>query len=143
MPEPFASTHRRAAILRWVRRLHAWIGVCGAGFGLLFGVTGFLMNHRAVLKIEAGHTEERKVQVELPQPLASIEHLAADLGQRLGFTPAQLKWRVQAPRPAKFAGQPVTAAEQWVVSLNGHAHFARATYTPGNRSVDLELRDAN
>jgi hypothetical protein len=30
-----------------------------------------------------------------------------------------------------------------MVLVSGHAHFARATYQPGNRTVDLERSDAN
>lgn len=140
-----SATDRRggAGFLRTLRRLHAWIGVSGAAFGLLFGTTGFIMNHRSVMKFEVGHTEERKVHVELAQPPATIEALALELGQRFGYHPSQLKWRVQAPRPARFGGAPVTAAEQWVVMLSGHAHFARASYIPGNRTVEMEQNDSN
>jgi hypothetical protein len=137
-PEP-----RRITWLGTLRRFHARVGLAGATFGLLFGATGFLMNHRSVMKIEAGHSSERKVQVQLLQPFATVEALATDLGQRLGYRPSQLRWRIQAPRPVRFGGTPVTAAEQWVVMLNGHAHFARATYIPGNLTVELEQHDAN
>jgi hypothetical protein len=56
---------------------------------------------------------------------------------------SRMRWRVQAPRPARFGGQQVTAAPQWMVTVGGHAHFARANYLPGNRTVDLERSDAN
>lgn len=137
------SESRRAAFLRNLRRFHAWVGLTGASFGLLFGVTGFLMSHRAVMKIEAGQVEARKVQIELEQAPATIEALADALSAKFGVPLSRMRWRVQAPKAARFGGQQVTAAPQWTVTVGGHAHFARATYLPGNRTVDLERSDAN
>jgi hypothetical protein len=134
---------RRGDFLRNLRRFHAWVGLSGAAFGLLFGLTGFLQNHRAVMKIEAGQVEEHKVQIQLDQPPATIEALAGTLASRFGVPLSRVRWRVLPPRPARFGGQEVKAAEQWMVMVTGHAHFARATYLPGNRTVDLERGDAN
>lgn len=142
MTEP-RSEPRKGAFLRNLRRFHAWVGLSGAIFGLMFGVTGFLMSHRAVMKIEAGQVEEHKVQIELDHPPATIEELAATLATKFGVPMARIRWRIQAPRAARFGGQPVTASPQWLVTVNGHAHFARASYLPGNRTVDLERSDAN
>ena len=143
-PNTAATYDRRGThFLKTLRRIHARVGLSIAAFALMFGTTGFIMNHRSVMKFEVGHTEEKRVQVELAQPPTTIEALAQDLGQRFGYAPNQLKWRVQAPRPAKFAGAPVTAAPQWVVAMSGHAHFARATYVPGNRTVELEQNTSN
>ncbi len=135
---------RRAAFLRTLRRLHAWTGLAGAGLGLLFGVTGFLMNHRAVLRIEAGEITERRVNVELEGPTpASPEELGKRLAARFSIPEARVRTRVQAPRNGKVSGQPVKAAEQWTVAFQGHRRFAQAAYVPGNRSVDVELKEAD
>ena len=134
---------RKARFLRALRKLHAWLGLSGAAFGLLFGFTGILMNHRAVMKLDVGRTEERKVQVELPGPAPTPEALAETLRQRLGWDPARVRARVQAGRPARFQGRDVQASEVWTVTYGGHAHAAKATYLPGNRTAELELRDAN
>jgi hypothetical protein len=58
----------RAHFLRWLRRVHGWIGLWGAVLGLLFGVTGFLLNHRAVMKIPALQMEQSHFELELPNP---------------------------------------------------------------------------
>jgi hypothetical protein len=135
---------RRAAFLRAVRRLHAWTGLTGAAFGLLFGVTGFLMNHRAVLKIEAGEITERRVSVELEgPPPPSPEALGKLLAARFGVPESRVRTRIQAPRNGRVGGQPVKAAEQWTVAFLGHRRFAQAAYVPGNRSVDVELKEAD
>ncbi|HJW72453.1 MAG TPA: PepSY-associated TM helix domain-containing protein [Geothrix sp.] len=138
LPEP-----RRGAFLRNLRRFHAWVGLSGAAFGLLFGLTGFLMSHRSVMKIEAGQVDEHKVQIELDHPPATIEELAGNLASRFQVPLSRVHCRIQAPRPARFGGQELKVAPQWVVMVSGHAHFARATYLPGNRTLDLERDDAN
>lgn len=135
---------RRAHFLRTLRRLHAWTGLAGAGLGLLFGVTGFLMNHRAVLKIEAGEITERRVSVELGgQPPVSPEVLGKMLAMRFGVPEARVRTRIQAPRIGKVGGQPLKATEQWTVAFLGHRRFAQAAYVPGNHSVEVELKEAD
>lgn len=134
---------RAARILRWIRKLHAWIGLGGAAFGLLFGLTGFLLNHRGMLKIEAGQLQERKVSVELPVTPASPEALARELAARFNVPMARVKWLTKAGKAGRIGGTSLQTAEQWTVAFMGHAHFALATYTPGNRTVELEQKDAN
>lgn len=128
----------RASFLQTLRKLHAWIGLSGSAFGLLFGFTGFLMNHRAVMKIDAGKAEAQSVQVELAQPPASIDALAQDLASRYGYPMSRVRTRIQAAKPARFGGAQVVNAEQWTVTLAGHSRFIRAAYIPGNRVVQLE-----
>ncbi|HJV21305.1 MAG TPA: PepSY-associated TM helix domain-containing protein [Holophagaceae bacterium] len=134
---------RAARLLRTIRKLHAWIGLSGAAFGLLFGLTGFLLNHRGMLKIEGGQIQERKVVVELGAPPASPEALARDLAARFNVPMARVKWLVKAGKAGRIGGTSLQTAEQWSVAFMGHAHFALATYTPGNRTVELEQKDAN
>jgi len=144
MNDTLRGPGRRAAFLRTLRRLHAWTGLTGAGLGLLFGVTGFLMNHRAVLKIDAGEITERRVTVELVgPPPASPEALGKRLAAHFGIPEARVRTRIQAPRNGKVSGQPLKAAEQWTVAFLGHRRFAQAAYVPGNRSVDVELKEAD
>lgn len=134
---------RKTAFLRLLRTCHAWVGLGGAVFGLLFGVTGFLLNHRGVMKIEAGQISERKVMVEFPEAPASPEALAQALAARFNVPMGRVKWLIKAGKPGRMGGAPVKVADQWTVSFLGHAHFALATYTPGNRTVELEQKDAN
>ena len=132
-----------SSLLLLVRRSHAWVGVTGAVFGLLFGITGILQNHRAVMKIGLGRVEERKVRVELDTPAASPEALLQDLRSRLGWDPARSAVQIQAPRNAQFQGAEIRNPPLWILTYRGHRHFAKASYSPGNRSVDLEQKDAD
>ncbi len=134
---------RKTAFLRTLRKLHAWIGLSGAVFGLLFGITGFLLNHRGVMKIESGQITERKVIVEFTEAPTTPEALARALAERFQVPMARVKWLTKAGKPGRLGGTAVKTADQWTVAFFGHAHFALATYTPGNRTVELEQKDAS
>lgn len=137
------DTPRTATFLRTLRRCHAWIGVTGATFGLLFGITGFLQNHRSVMKIQAGHAEESKVTVDLGEAPPTLEALAQTLGGKMGWEPGRVRTRLQPGRPARIGGAEVQAAPKWIVMYPGHAHGARAVTSPGNRTVEVELERGN
>ena len=47
---------RRAIFLTWLRKIHLYVGLWGAVLGLLFGATGLILNHRAILKIPVEKT---------------------------------------------------------------------------------------
>jgi uncharacterized protein len=53
---------------RLMRQLHLWIGAWGAIAAILFGVSGFMQNHRAVLKLPQGDsTEVSQVELAIPE----------------------------------------------------------------------------
>lgn len=91
---------RRMHRHRFIRKLHLWIGAWGAVAAVLFGVTGFLQNHRGVLRIPQGNsTEVSRVQVAVPEDaraspealkdwLSNSQHLQLDV-QRGGPGGAQ------------------------------------------------------
>ena len=45
---------QRPAMLMTLKRVHAWTGFWGAALFLLMGTSGVLLNHRAILPIDAG-----------------------------------------------------------------------------------------
>jgi hypothetical protein len=53
---------------RLMRQLHLWIGAWGAIAAILFGVTGFMQNHRGVMKLPQGDsTEVSRVELAVPE----------------------------------------------------------------------------
>lgn len=52
---------------RVVRQLHLWIGAWGAMAAILFGISGFMQNHRGIMKLPQGDTTEVS-SVELAMP---------------------------------------------------------------------------
>src|SRR5437667_11970407 len=58
--------NRRLAFVRWVRRTHGWFGLWGALLGLMTGVSGVWLNHRAVMKLPLPDQQQSSRQVALP-----------------------------------------------------------------------------
>jgi hypothetical protein len=53
---------------RLVRQLHLWIGAWGAIAAILFGISGFVQNHRGIMKLPQGDTTEvSSVEMEVPE----------------------------------------------------------------------------
>jgi hypothetical protein len=135
---------RRAIFLTWLRKTHLYVGLWGAVLGLLFGVTGFLLNHRAIMKIPVEKTVQKTVQVTLPERnFANPGELSAWLQQELNFVPAAPA--VVKSQPAKtviWADREVQQPERWTVTLTRPERGVTAEYFVGNRFVKLDQVDA-
>lgn len=134
---------RRINLLKWLRRTHAWVGLWGAALGLLFGGTGILLNHRAVMKIPAGQNVETQTQIALDAPPPSPQALAQLLGERLGYPVDRIKTRKEGAREVLWSGQAVLQPERWSVSFDSPGRFARGEYWVGNRTVSVKLFEAD
>ncbi len=138
------SRSRRAVFLTWLRKTHLYVGLWGAALGLLFGMTGILMNHRSIMKIPVEKTVQKTAQLPLPeQPFTSPEEMSAWLQKELKFTSAQA---VQAKsQPAKkivWGDRDVLQPERWSVNLNSPERGVNAEYFVGNRFVKVDNIDA-
>lgn len=143
-PAVKAGRSRRARLLGWLRKIHLYVGLWGALLGLLFGVTGILLNHRAILKIPIEKSIQKTVQ--LPVPAASWggpDELAAWLAGELGFPPGQVtQVKAQPARTVVWGEREVAQPERWSVSLQSPQRGVSAEYFVGNRFVKLEQLDA-
>ncbi len=133
---------RAAALLRVLRVWHGRIGFAGALLGLLFGATGFLLNHRMAMRIAPGPIEETHAQIRLDSDPASPEAFAAELAKRLGRSAEAAQWRVMAGRPARMEGAPVEVAETWAVQLPSHGSWVQSSYVPGSRVAEVTVQKA-
>lgn len=132
---------KRINILKWLRRTHAWVGLWGAVLGLLFGVTGILLNHRAVMKIEAGKNIETQTQIVLDAQPESPQALADLLATRFSYPPEQVRARKEGARSVIWNGRTVRQPERWSISFDAPDRFARAEYWAGNNSVSVKSFD--
>jgi len=74
--DPVVATHeerrkrsRRATFIKWLRKVHGWVGLWGAALGLLFGTTGFVLNHRGQpLHVSSGAPQVETMQLKMPNP---------------------------------------------------------------------------
>lgn len=134
---------RRTAFLCWLRRAHGWLGLWGALVGLLFGATGIVMNHRAILPIPAKKIEQTSAQIPLGQPPQSAQALAAVLQVRLGFEGKPPRLKVEPAKIVYWNERPVMQPELWQVWFEAPQRYARAEYYVGNRFASVETFDPN
>lgn len=144
---PAQRSHRRSVLfLRWLRRIHLWVGLWGAALGLLFGVTGFLMNHRAVLKIPVEKMVPSQAQLPLPAdgpvPFDSADAMADWVRRELSLGEAHGRVRAEPPRPVAWGDKRLQQPARWSVDFATVTRQVRAEYWVGNRSVKVETQDA-
>jgi hypothetical protein len=136
---------RRAIFLTWLRKIHLYVGLWGAVFGLLFGMTGILLNHRAIMKIPVEKTVQKTVQVALPSATAfsSPAELSAWLQQELQFKPvAPPIIKSQPPQKVVWGDRETMQPERWTINLHRPGGGINAEYFVGNRFVKLDKLDA-
>ncbi len=142
--QPQRRRSRRAVFLTWLRKIHLYVGLWGALLGLLFGASGIMMNHRAILKLPVEKTVQRTVQMPLPdQGFRTPQALRDWLRAALKFEPvAPAVIKVQPSGPVQWGERPVWQPERWTINLNRPQGAVNAEYFVGNRFVKLDLVDA-
>lgn len=135
---------RRAVLLTWLRKIHLYVGLWGAILGLLFGATGILLNHRAIMKIPVEKSVQKTVQLALPeQKPTTPEELSAWLQKELRFAPEQVvQIKAQPSKTVVWADREIVQPERWSVSLQMPQRGVTAEYFTGNRFVKLDHTDA-
>jgi len=163
--------NHRATLVRWLRKTHGWFGLWGAAMGLIFGVSGIWLNHRAVLKLPVAQ-QRTNTQIALPDPVpATPEAMGSWLQQTLNIPEPASRVRVEkakpvawAERPAKGEGKgenhdghkeekaadaprepaakPLMQPEQWTFNFGSATSQLQAEYWAGNRSVAIRQTDS-
>jgi hypothetical protein len=142
--QPPPQPSRRAIIVKWLRKTHGWIGLWGAVLGLLFGSTGILLNHRAVLRIPAAQAQENTVQVPLPRPApGSPQALAAWLKRSLRLEPEPGRIKADPARPVAWGDTAVIQPARWSASFTSPSGNVQAEYWVGNNYVTVKRTDNN
>ena len=151
---------QRGRTLRLLRKIHGWLGLWGAVLGLLFGTTGFLLNHRAVMKIPAAQMEESEIQLSVPQPYPqNAKAFTAFVQQALDIQhdPLQRKprkgekdkgaqgavMREKGEHDARFMGRDMSQPAKWEVEFRMPQMRIRAEYIAGNQFATIHREDAN
>jgi len=135
---------RSAIAIQWLRRMHVWIGLWGAVLGLLFGATGILLNHRAILKIPAAQVQENTVQVPVPVPApANPQALAAWMKGALKLDGDPVRVQGEAARPVAWGDRAVVQPARWSASFTSPSDSVQAEYWVGNSYVTLTRSSNN
>ncbi|WBL65797.1 PepSY-associated TM helix domain-containing protein [Thauera sp. WB-2] len=140
--------HRRPPTSRgnsqkWLRRIHAWCGLALAAMMLLFAVTGFLLNHRAVMKIPALDRTEithlLPVEPTTPDPAA----LAAGLAPALGVSPEAFKARIEPARTVLWADGELRQPERWLLRADTPSETVQVEHWVGSRQAEVKRTKPN
>lgn len=145
MPRPGAAAQaqqRRAAFLRWLRKTHGWLGLWAAVFGFLFGVTGIVLAHRAVLKLPVSKGEQRVVQYRLETLPAQPDELAAQVAREFGFEGRAPRIVKEPARAVSWNSVGLTQPERWELHFAHPTRGAKVEYFVGNGFARVEKFDA-
>lgn len=142
--QPRITTMGRPATLAWLRKLHGWLGLWGAVFGLLFGVTGFLLNHRAIMRIPAGQSQETTLQLAVPEPPpANARAMAEWLRGELPVGNLKPRIRTEPGRAITWGDRTSEQPTKWSISFGAVRWNLQAEYLAGNRFVSVRRNDHN
>jgi len=143
-PELLIRKPKRIQWLKWLRRTHAWVGLWGAALGLLFGISGILLNHRMVMKIPAVKMEQSQIELALPTPLpADAKALALWLQAQLSIDREPNKISAEPAKTVTWSGQNIQQPGQWRVDFQSPQQSVSAEYWVGNTYVSVKRQDAN
>jgi uncharacterized protein len=131
---------RRVTFVKWLRKVHGWLGLWGAALGLLFGTTGFLLNHRGgPLRVSTGEPEVSTVQVPLPQPVPETpREMAKWLRQELKLQGKPGRVQNEPAHPVAWGERRMIQPEHWQISFASPRENTSAEYWVGNDFVTVK-----
>jgi hypothetical protein len=142
IPNERAKRSRRATFIKWLRKVHGWVGLWGAAIGLLFGVTGFVMNHRGQpLHVSPGAPQVETLQLKMPNPAPEtprefVKWLRAqselDLPSKMG------RMQKEPERPVAWGDRKTVQPEHWQLMFVSPRENVSAEYWVGNDYATLK-----
>lgn len=134
----------RARFLRWLRNMHGWIGLWGATLGLLFGLTGFLLNHRTVMKIPALQMEQHQFEFALAadKPQTAAQFVAL-MQREFGIRQPASKIHDEPAKPIAWGSRQLVQPQFWKAEFHLPQSSLIAEYWVGNQYVSIKQQDVN
>jgi uncharacterized protein len=131
---------RRATFVKWLRKVHGWVGLWGAALGLLFGVTGFFLNHRGgPLHVSTGEPQVAMMQVPVPQPAPQTpRELAKWLKHELKINGNPGRMQKEPAHPVAWGEHSVVQPEHWQIMFASPRENTSAEYWVGNGFVTVK-----
>lgn len=143
-----AQAARRNRTHRIVRQLHLWIGAWGALAAILFGFSGFVQNHRGVLKLPQGEsTEISRTEFDVPDAARASPEALRDWLRDVQRIPID-SVRTQQGGPGEGRGQPAGSGEsggasrtrpsaRWMFSGGNARSTWSADYAAGSATIQV------
>jgi uncharacterized protein len=134
---------RRGTFIKWLRKVHGWVGLWGAVLGLLFGSTGFLLNHRGgPLRISTGEPQVSQIQMPLPADgLKSPNELGKWLKAELKLDGKFARAKRELAHVVGWGDQKTMQPELWTVAMASPKGSVSAEYWVGNGFVSVKRTD--
>ncbi|GCB05306.1 PepSY-associated TM helix domain-containing protein [Ralstonia sp. SET104] len=130
--------NRRATVVRWLRKTHGWFGLWGAVMGLIFGVSGIWLNHRAVMKLPVAQQKTTK-RIALSDPLPGTpEAMGARLQQALQLREPPSRIRVERAKPVPWA-EPADQTDGGRIAAQAPMQPEQWSFSFGNASTQLQV----
>ena len=125
--------------LRVIRRTHSWIGMAGAAAGVIIGISGITLNHRAVLSSQLP-TDITSIQVNAPvNGFASQAEFERFVQTSLSISGPTRERRGAPPRPAavQLGDRLVEQPRRFEAYYASAREVFEANYVDGNRYIDV------
>jgi uncharacterized protein len=124
---------------RLIRQLHLWIGAWGAIAAILFGVSGFIQNHRGIMKLPQGEsTEVSSVELEVPESArASREAMRDWLHNAQQIDVESQRPRGEGGRAVGPGGAGPGGGRRWMFNGGNARIITQVEYTEGASTVTV------
>jgi hypothetical protein len=130
---------RRATFVKWLRKVHGWVGLWGAALGLLFGTTGFLNHRGGPLRVSTGEPQVSMMQVPLPQPAPETpRELGKWLKHELKLAGNPGRMQKEPEHPVAWGDRSVVQPEHWQLNFASPHENTSAEYWVGNSYVTVK-----
>ena len=135
---------------RLVRQLHLWIGAWGAIAAILFGISGFMQNHRGIMKLPQGDTTEiSNVEMEVPESarqtreemrawLHDVQHIDVEIQRARGGGPSAGGRRGGDGGPGGGGG-----GTRWMFNGGNARILTQVEYTEGASTVTVRKSESS
>ena len=150
----FPSKWQRGQAVRWLKRIHAWTGFWGAVLFLLLGISGVLLNHRDIMKIETGEPIEVSA-MNIAVPIGSItdeKALGAWVKKEFNLQSEARPPRGEGgkgkggkvkPDAKTFLGKERPEAQKWELNFNHPNGRITVEHVKGSGSVAVKQTSQN
>lgn len=124
---------------RLIRQLHLWIGAWGAVAAIVFGISGFMQNHRGIMKLPQGDaTEISSVELEVPETArASREAMRGWLHDTQRIDVESQRPRGEGGRGGGPDGAGPGGGKRWMFNGGNARIITQVEYTEGASTVTV------
>jgi hypothetical protein len=132
-----AKRTRRAVFVKWLRKSHGWVGLWAMTLLVLFGVTGFLQNHRATLRADSPQNFTLHIALPAERPVTP-DSLAEYLRGQLSIDRPAERVRREPARRVPWGDRSVMQPERWEVRFSAPNYSVIAEYWAGANVVEIK-----